>query len=233
MLLKILPFLMLFGFGCNISNANNKIKVAIVDTGLDFSNINISKHLCPSGHEDFTGEGIKDVNGHGTHVAGLVIQNAKNANYCLIILKFYTEKASNIANTENSYKAFEKAIKLKVNIVNFSAGGNNGTAKEANLIYHNPQTLFIVAAGNKGKELNVNDYFYFPASYDYTNIISVGNLQDEDEKNPSSNYGKVVDAWEIGTNTISEGLNNVPSIMTGTSMAAAVYTGKIINKLND
>jgi hypothetical protein len=87
-----------------IAGPSHKIVVAVVDTGLDPELMNDSS-ICPDGHKDFTGQGLQDINGHGTHISYLIDQYAKNfillkdgdssklksikSNYCQIILKYY------------------------------------------------------------------------------------------------------------------------------------------------
>ena len=64
----------------SLANAQQKSKtlvVAVIDTGIDAQAFN--RHvLCKTGHKDFTGTGIQDRHGHGTHISGLIDQYAKS-----------------------------------------------------------------------------------------------------------------------------------------------------------
>ena len=46
------------------------VKVAVLDTGIDSDHPDLAEAIV--GGRDFTGDGIEDVNGHGTHCAGIV-----------------------------------------------------------------------------------------------------------------------------------------------------------------
>lgn len=210
-------------------------KIAVVDTGLDVEDVRFKRLIC--GYRDYTGEGIEDKSGHGTHVAGLIKKYANNSkNYCLLILKYYSPKNNGLINARNLISSFREAVDQKATIVNFSGGGPEFVQEEYDIIKNNPQVKFVVAAGNESMNLdNPNNQFY-PASYNLPNIISVGNLEDEHTISKSSNYGFLVKVWEIGTNLLStvpcKSLFNVcEAEMTGTSMAAGVVTGKMIRKL--
>jgi hypothetical protein len=87
-----------------------------------------------------------------------------------------------------------------------------------------------VAAGNNHQELGKNGK-YFPAMSD-KRVIVVGNLQQPNIRAPSSNFGPIVNAWEIGVNSISYSvIDGQLSMMSGTSQATAIKTGKIIRSM--
>lgn len=218
------------------SLASAEVRVAIIDTGLDLNDRRFKSVLCQSGHEDFTGQGIMDVNGHGTHIAGLIRSYAGPSGYCLIIVKFYNDKASNSANKNASAEAFKYLKTLKPDVVNYSAGGPGESYPEKFIIESLLYTKFIVAAGNEGE--NIDKEPYYPASYNLDNIIPVGALDSEGKHRlSSSNYGSRV-AFEIGENVLSTSpLSFCPTksecfgYMSGSSISTAIHTGKIINSL--
>lgn len=214
------------------TNAEAKqVKVAVVDTGLDLHDARFKGRLCKEGHQDFTGEGIQDEDDHGTHIAGIIVDNAGNSDYCLVILKFYSKKTNGHSNFDRSSEAFKRAIELGVDLVNFSGGGVGQYDAERSVIESAVNTRFVVAAGNLGKRLN-DEIFYYPASYGLPNMDIVGNMTENGERNKSSNYGPAVKYWEIGTAIYSTLPGGKYGLMTGTSQAAAVRTGKLIKKLN-
>lgn len=203
------------------------LKVAIVDTGLDLKDPRFKDHLCKSGHQDFTGEGIEDSVGHGTHVSGIIQHYADNGNYCLLIYKYYSYAASGKLNQEREVMAFKEAIKQKVAIVNFSGGGENLYNPEKEVIKHGPHTLFVVAAGNEHHDLDeVCDYY--PACLNLKNILVVGSTDSEGIRSNYSNYGSIVSDWEIGENVMSTLPDDREGHMSGTSQATAIQTGKLI-----
>jgi major intracellular serine protease len=173
-------------------------RVAIIDTGLDIHDPRFSGHLCKNASKDFTGEGITDVHGHGTHIAGLIQQYAGKANYCIIVLKFWSTKISDHDSNDNMIKAMKEAARQKATVINISAGGESFSEDEYNLIRYNKRATFITAAGNKGVNIDYGTNKFYPASYQLKNIIVVGNLNKEGTKSKTSNFGTKVTNWEVG-----------------------------------
>lgn len=221
---KLILLLSLFGS----LNSNALIKVAVIDTGFDFnSKWTTQPKLCTTGHKDFTGTGIQDTHGHGTHIAGLIAKYAKDSDYCLIILKFW-DKSSNIG-VQSTIDAFKWAVDLKVDYINYSAGGTEFNRQERDAVLNalNANITVVVAAGNEGK--SYDKQAYYPALYD-SRIVVVGNVDTNGKWHSSSNYGKQVDVVEMGVNVLSLGLNSTYAVLTGTSQATAIHTGKLLYK---
>lgn len=207
--------------------AGETLRIAVIDTGLDLKDSRFK--LCYDGHKDFTGDGLKDTNGHGTHIAGLIQQYAGSKGYCLVILKFFARGATAQQNISREIEAIKEAARLKVDIINLSISGAAFSKEEYEALKAIPQTPVLVAAGNDGKDLNVTSFY--PASYNLANIIPVGALDHKGkDRLKSSNYGKIVLTWEIGENVKSTFPNGFSGYMTGTSQATAVATGKLVNK---
>lgn len=214
----------LFLLTIQLSFADTQIRVGVLDTGLDLNDVRFQNVLCKDGHKDFTGKGIEDNHGHGTHIAGLIASYAKGSNFCLVILKYYDE------DCDNCMPAYLKALSvihlLKLDFLNFSGGGITSDLIESNTISKNKQITFIVAAGNENKNLDVD--FFYPASYNFKNIRVVGSLGLDNKKLKSSNYGKVITYWEIGDYIYSTLPNGRYGRLTGTSQATAIVTGKLV-----
>lgn len=224
---------------------HKQIKVAVIDTGIDLTMLK-SKEYCNTGHKDFTGSGIEDVNGHGTHISGLVDQyaknlilsedatpgqvNAKSINYCQIIIKYYSENGEN--NLTNSLKAFRWAIDQKVDIINYSGGGTTPFPEEKKLILEalDKGIKVVAAAGNEHSNLSIHRFY--PAMYD-KRIYIVGNLVDTKSRNiaTTSNFGDPVNTWERGTSLMSTLPLGKYGYMSGTSQATAVKSGKLVREM--
>ena len=215
------------------------IVIAVIDTGLGAKQRIPSDFLCKYGHRDFTtvqkfssSYGTKDpvptdTHGHGTNIAGVIREHAKKTgkDFCLVILKYYDPTQPD-DSLKNEVAAIRWATTLKADIINFSSGGYIYSSDEYVAVkkYIDNGGTFVAAAGNENNDLGVNAYF--PACDD-KRIIVVGNYSRSMSKSPQSNFGKRVNRWEYGENVTGFNL-----VMTGTSQACAVATGKIVGEKN-
>ena len=223
--------LLLLSTSCFADNSCHKIRVAVIDSGLDLKDPRFTNYLCESGHKDFTGEGFKDFFVHGTHVAGLIQQNAIDANYCFLIYKYYSIHVSGKQNLSREISSIKYAIKNGANVVNFSGGGAEFSEEEYDLIKNHPNVTFVVAAGNEGQDTDKVGNEYYPGSYWLDNIVIVGSTNHYGEKVQSSNWGNHI-VWEVGDQVLSTLPNGKNGYLSGTSMATAVRTGKLVDKLS-
>lgn len=194
------------------------IRVAILDSGVtgDFK-------FCKQAHVSMTGTGYKDNHGHGTFVAKLFAEYAGESDYCITSVKYYEPTFSGPNNLETFVKGLEYLSKQDVDVI-VIAGGGPETPKQIEeyglmkkLLDRNVK--IIAAAGNGRTNLN-QDCYYYPACYD-SRITVVGCTNFAGNRCSSSNYGLVVDIWELGT--FRE--------MSGTSMATGVAAGKLVKLL--
>lgn len=232
------------------------IKVAVIDTGLS-KELFDDGSICKTGHKDFTGSGLEDRHGHGTHISGIIDQYAKNfflmkngngadlkkikIDYCQIIIKYFDPKAVNQDNLKNTVNSLRWAIDQKVDIINYSGGGTEFSKEERDLILEalDKGIKVVAAAGNERS--NIDKHKYYPAMYD-KRIYIVGNLvKDIVNRKPtstrdsdiasSSNWGESVNTWELGTNVLSRLPDQSFGYMTGTSQATAVKSGKLVREM--
>jgi thermitase len=167
--------------------------------------------------------GFDDSNGHGTHIAGIVSSVAPLAR--LMILKYYDPQNPS-SNLVMMVKAIRYAIKMKADVINFSAGGFGKNPEEERALREAEKAgvLVVAAAGNEG--LNSDTRGYYPADYSLPNIISVASLDKNLNLLPSSNFGpNTVDIAAPGGDIISSLPGELEGAMTGTSQATAFVTG--------
>lgn len=209
-----------------------QLKVAVLDTGLSLTDPRFSGLLCESGHKDFTGKGITDRHGHGTHIAGLIKRNAGDTDYCLLIVKFYDDTAPGFVQVKRYLAAIRYVIEQHADIVNLSGGGPEFQEDEYLMIRDAKNVTFVVAAGNDGLDIDSPGAGYFPASYGLSNVKAVGSVNRKGERSVFSNWGKTVQLWELGERVESDGIGqgNDLEVETGTSQATAIATGKLIYK---
>lgn len=180
---------------------------------------------------------LTDNHGHGTHVSGIIGAEAGNnkgiagisPKVSLMQLKYFDPKVPNTDNLKNTIAAIKYAIKMKVNIINYSGGGTEYSKEEFEAVQEAQKNgiLFVAAAGNERSNSDHNKYY--PADYGLTNIISVTAIDPSTEVLPSSNYGiQTVDIAAPGQGILSTLPNNNYGTMTGTSQATAFVTGAAV-----
>lgn len=235
------------------------IIVAVIDTGFG-KGVKSDTKLCKFGHKDFTPTqeltdmfGTKDKvpldkHGHGTNIVGVIEKYAGDANYCIVVLKYFDP---NHNNSLASARAFQYAMNLKVQIINYSGGGTEKSDAEKALVkkFIDNGGKIIAAAGNEKSDIDEKKSYYYPALSD-PRVVVVGNATKFDQQSydeskdenkekkqvyvdgvlsfvsPVSNWGFRVNYWEYGENVSGHGIT-----MTGTSQATAIHTGKFIKKL--
>jgi len=216
--MKLFVFIIFIFFGSQ--SYAKQIRVAVIDSGISSKYMNHPK-LCKSGHKSLVpNETIKDNSGHGTNVAGLIVKNAGSANYCLIIIKFYSRHYE--YNLLSYIKAIRYAHSIKPDIINLSAGGAEPMSIEKFYIKSilNKGIKFIAAAGNEGKNLD-KGCTYFPACYDKRIwVVSAKDFK-------AANQGKIVDVHINGREKSAFG-----QVRTGTSQSTAIFTGKVTKILS-
>lgn len=199
-------------------------KIAIIDTGIKEKN-QLKRFMCSEGHKDFTGTGLVDREGHGTNIAGIIAKKMDPTKQCIVVIKFFDPLAQN--QTTALLQSFRWAYQQNVKFVNYSGGGagKNSAEEEAIKKLLDANVVVSVAAGNDSKNLSL-DCYYYPACYAFQNknFHVVDNGQGS-YRSRSSNWGGPVTDTENGENVEGEGI-----ILTGTSQATAVLTGKLIKQ---
>ncbi len=190
--------------------------------------------------------GINDVQGpdaeHGTHVTGIIAAN-RNNNLGLdgIADNVKIMSIRTVPNGDERDKDVANAIRYAVDngakIINMSFGKGYSWDKtvvdEAVKYAMKRDVLIIHAAGNEGKNLDINDNFpnrrYTDSSGEATAWIEVGASGPKDDiilKASFSNYGKhSVDVFAPGVQIYSSIPGSKYEYNDGTSMAAPVVTG--------
>lgn len=203
------------------------IRVMVLDTGIDSTHKYLQPYLDKEDVQQYPQNYI-DKRGHGTHVAG-IIASTRVKNLKIISCKFYDV---NDGSFKDLYGCLERAILEDFDFVNFSGGGNTFDPKEYELIKTLTEngTIMVVSAGNDNHNLGSPCWGYFPACYLLPNLYPVGSLGRNGQRYPSSNYGNNDIVWITGEDIMSTLPNNRYGRMTGTSMAAALYTHVLVKK---
>ncbi|MCM1395109.1 MAG: S8 family serine peptidase [Corallococcus sp.] len=226
-----------------ISKGSTAVKVGVLDTGIDSNHSDLRDNMDLTLNRDFTADDAAaisqptDVNGHGTHVAGIIGAAHNNSGIngvCekvkLVSLKVLKDNGK--GSLSFLCKAIQYANSQEIPILNYSAGALSSDIGDYQTLLKNAlqsySGLFVCAAGNAG---NDNDTLaHYPSNFDLPNLISVAssdnNNNRSDESDWASNYGKTtVDLFAPGSGIISTYPNNKYVRRSGTSMASPHVAG--------
>ena len=206
------------------------VKVAILDSGC-IQHPDLINNII--GGKNFTAEGSEtdynDLNGHGTHVAGIIAGNGKvmgvAPNAKLLILKVL-DKTGN-GNCQGLYDAINYAIEQKVDIINMSLGISINVNEIHTMLKKavDNNICVVCACGNEGDGKAFTDEYSYPAGYN--EAISVGAIDNARVNAVFTNSNKEVDLVAHGVNVVSTHLNYGYHSMSGTSQATPHVTGAL------
>ena len=216
--------------------------VAVVDSGVDLAHPDLVAQLLP-GHDFVDDDAVpQDLHGHGTHVAGTVAGAENGLGVVGVapearVIPLRVLDASGSGWGSDVAAAFDWAGDRGVRVVNASLGSDGITSAERQAIRDHPGTLYVVAAGNDGE--NVDATPHYPCAYTEANVLCVGATDSDDELAGFSNYGATaVDLFAPGVSIVSTSLTGLPSaldhyfgtgdgyeLMNGTSMATPHVAG--------
>ena len=215
------------------------IKVAIMDTG-------VQEHedlILAGGFNayDNTQPYTHDNNGHGTHVAGIVGMQDNGIGYVGIApdCELYAIKTNPLNGGGHSRTAqiagMDWAIENGMDIVNCSWSSSTDSAerREAFRIAAEDHGIIITcSAGNRqeNKPVMMNTIEY-PSKYPF--VVTVANLNEQNERRFSSSCGSEVDITGYGTHIVStthdmeNPISKKYKSMSGTSMSAPAVAGMV------
>lgn len=209
---------------------HSKIKVAVIDTGIDLSNPALAKQT------QLTDSmiNLQDSHGHGTHIAHIVATS--NPYSEIVPLRYYSKNNSGEENLKKTIQAIYQAINSKVKIINYSGGGPEFSIAEYEALKKAEEAhiLVIAAAGNEHQNMDQIEHFFYPAAYSIaqknrkalSNILSVTAIDLGLKVLPSSNWGKnTIHVAAPGNHIYSAIPGGRYGYMTGTSQATAFVSG--------
>ena len=205
---------------------NRSVKVAVIDTGIDYNNPELKNNYLPIGYNWITNTSDPmDDNGHGTHVAGTIAAAINNgigiaglANVSIFAEKFLD--STGYGSDVDAALAINDAVAKGANILSNSWGGTFNSSLVANAVANavSSGVIFVAAAGNLGGNIP-----FFPA--DLPGVIGVGATNSYDQRASFSDYGNYVDISAPGVNILSTYLNDTYEYLSGTSMATPHVSG--------
>ncbi|MEW7292142.1 S8 family serine peptidase [Aquimarina sp. 2304DJ70-9] len=222
------------------ATGTNPIKISIFDTGITQVSGNSPGYAFSipqyTGYDYIDDDEIpEDLNGHGTHIAGL-IHHLLSAQGSTSAVSFDIRKTHDDLGRgfiSNLIPAILDAVNEGANILNFSFSYQNRnvnpTGRPLKLAVDYAEqmgAMVIAAAGNTNENNDTDAIISFPASYPNANILSVASISCKDNKLSNfSSYGQYsVDVALLGENIPGPGLNGNVVYQSGTSFASANVT---------
>jgi thermitase len=207
-------------------NLGAGVKVAVIDTGIDLTHPAFNGRLAPSNEwKDFidgdtTPQEVAGSNyGHGTSVAGIVLQVAPKAT----ILPLRVLASNGQGDTDKVVQAINWALDRGAKVINLSLGGTSPDPSLENMVrFAASKGVFVItSSGNTG-----NEAVTVPATYanQSNNIFSVGSVGGSGAKSPFSTYG-ALELLAPGERIWGPAPNGQRSYWSGTSMATPVVSG--------
>lgn len=199
-----------------------KIRVAVIDSGVDASHEIFAKNPVETGWNTISDDTIMiDDVGHGTHIAGIIASESQNVE--IIPYKIVDAKGGKLSNV---IEAITKAIEDDVDVINMSFGVSEPSYALETLVEdaYGKNIIMVAAAGNNGM-----DHGFYPGEYEHT--IAVASVDASGNKMPHSNYGDWVDVAAYGYHIRSSLPNNTYGYKSGTSQATAKVTAKVVMML--
>ena len=194
------------------------------------------------------GEGVRDRNGHGTHVAGIISAETNNGvgvagvswDSRIMVIQVFNSSGS------GSHEAFRDGMIYSTDngarVVNYSGGGSPSSTKIHGVAYADSHDVLLVSAA--GNSYGASPLY--PAAYasSYQNVICVSATEHTDHVASYSSYGSSVTVaapggygYPYGTNDIystmpnyyvtlnGDGISQNYGYCAGTSMASPMVAG--------
>jgi subtilisin family serine protease len=206
--------------------------VGVADTGVDLTHPDLLDNLVQG--RDFVGDvavdNPRDVHGHGTHVAGTIAAAMNGTGVVGVapearIMPLRVLSDSGSGTTADVAEGFAWAGDNGADVVNASLQGTAPSQAQRKAIADHPNTLYVVAAGNNGRDLDV-DWDGYPCEYPEANVLCVGSIDENGTQSSFSNQGAVsVDLHAPGGSILSTYRNGGYATMSGTSMASPHAAG--------
>lgn len=215
----------------NLINQKREIKVAVLDTGVDYNHPDLKNRLDLQYAYNFVdnNKNIYDDDGHGTEVTGIIAAESNNGvgitgvvgntDVKIIPIKVLNSKGEGKASDVAA--GIEYASSRGADIINlsFDSEGEDKTIDSA-LDHARKKGVFVVSsAGND----NANCNEYIIAGNNDAFVVSAVN--NKIAKADFSNYGGNVKAWAPGVSIMSTAVGGTYKMVNGTSMAAPIVVG--------
>lgn len=227
--------------------------VAVIDTGADVNHTELQGSVwynvdeIPNNGIDDDGDGyvdningwnfadnnadVSDQHGHGTHIAGVIKKFSLPSHPQFLILKYYDVRQTEAEQRTAFLNALKYAVAKKVDVINISAGGGRFSEDELALLREakSKGIVVVAAAGNKKRhQKNIN---FYPSAYNESNVLAVAATNSSGQLLETSNQNLSKTCHYMnGYKVLGPVPGNKFAKKTGSSQAAAAFTGKLLRQ---
>ncbi len=200
--------------------AEGSVLIGVVDSGVYRHDL-LKERIARVGYDyvDDDDDATSDQNGHGTHVAGILVDCTPGLAVKLMPIRVLN--ASNNGTVSNTVSAIFEAVEAGCDIINLSlnASGHSQALEDAIRYAVGHGVEVVLSAGNNGAENST----YCPSHMSEDGVIVVGSCNGTMEgpvRASYSNYGASVDLYTFGSQIVSCSLSGGYTTKSGTSQAA-------------
>ncbi|MGH9941252.1 MAG: S8 family serine peptidase [Pyrinomonadaceae bacterium] len=227
--------------------------IAVIDSGIDFTHPDLQNNQWINRRErdnnrdddrngmvdDLSGwdwindsGGIRDEQGHGTRVAGIIAAQGDNGigisgvMWRAGLMSLRVLDNTGTGNVADAVEAIDYAVAQGAHVINCSWGLDQESAilRDAIVRAGRRGVVVVCAAGNNGQ--NIDGSPYYPASFGLSNLITVAATDSFDQLTSWSNWGASrVTVGAPGVDLLTTQMGGDYTTMTGTSAAAPLVTG--------
>ena len=182
--------------------------IAIIDSGVDFTHSDLISNEWTNptptngdahGWDYITNKGdIKDEQGHGTAIAGIIAAEGNNATgisgvmWRASLMSLRVLDNTGTGDIGNAVEAIDYAVAHGAQVIDLSWGtnGESQALKDAIARAIRRDVVVVCSAGNSGQDLTATPYY--PASFGIADLVAVAGTDNFDRLASWSNWGKVM-----------------------------------------
>jgi subtilisin family serine protease len=175
---------------------------------------------------------MRDEQGHGTSVAGIIAAEGNNGRgvagvmWRASLMSLRVLDAGGTGDVATAVEAIDYAVAHGASVINCSWGtdADSQFLRDAIERAGRKGVVVVASAGNAGRDIDAQPYY--PASYDLPNLITVASTDGFDNLATFSNRGAAgVDVAAPGVDILTTQLGGDYRVVSGTSASAPMVAG--------